>query len=288
MKRWRAPRDLIVFVCLIGAIVGLGLALAAATRVAADLQGPIEEWAVTIRTFGWALAAIVSVIGAGVLVWLAVQYMALVYALDRNAIYIAQPGSRYTIPLDQVVAIAPGEQPQQTTKQTIVFGRGQPRQQLLVETEQYMYRLALAERNHFGRELQERRQLGVVQILPEGQTWTRPALHQFFAAAATRRLLIVGVLLNLALWAFLTWRFPTLPTTVPVRFDPLGGTAGTRAKTSTLLLPVIATGVWLVNLVLGLLEHRRSRLVAELLLLGSVVVQIVLLLAVWFIATVAE
>jgi len=73
-----------------------------------------------------------------------------------------------------------------------------------------------------------------------------------------------------------------------VRFDPLGGTAGTRAKTYTLLLPAIATGAWLGNLLLALVSYPRSRLVAELLLLGALIVQLVLLLAAWFIVTLAQ
>ena len=287
MKRWRAPYDPLVAVFLIGVVIALSSAVFAAIRVAADLQGPFEEWPVTIRTFGWGLSMVADVIAAVVLVRVAIQRGSLSYELDRNGIYIKQLGSLYTIPLDQVMRVVPADQVGQLTKPLISFGRGQSSQLLIVETYRYVYRLALAERNHFGREIQERRQLGVVQTHSEGQTRARQTLFNFFSAAATQRLLAATLLLNLALWALLMWRFPNLPSTVPVRFDPLGGTAGTRAKTYTLLLPAIATGAWLGNLVLAIANYQRSRLLSELLLLGALIVQIVLLLAVWFIITLA-
>jgi hypothetical protein len=287
VKRWRAPRNPLVFICLIGAVIALGFTVIAAIRVSADLQGPFEEWPITIRTFSWGLSTVANVVAAVVLARAAIYRGSLSYELDRNGIYIKQLGRSYTIPLDQVIRVVPGDQAGQLTKPLITFGRGRSGQLLIVETYRYVYRLALAERNHFGREIQERRQLGVVQAQSEGLTRARQTLFDFFTAAAIQRLLVATLLLNLLLWALLTWRFPTLPSTVPVRFDPLGGTAGTRAKTYTLLLPAIATAAWLGNLVLALVTHQRSRLLSELLLLGALIVQIVLLLAAWFIITLA-
>lgn len=287
VKRWRAPRDPLVIVCLVGVVIALGFAVFAAMRVAADLQGPFEEWPVTIRTFSWGLSLVADVIAAIVLVRAAIWRGSLSYELDRNGIYVKQAGSSYTIPLDQVMRVVPADQAGQLTKPLITFGRGRASQLLIVETYRYVYRLALAERNYFGREIQERRQLGAVQTHAEGLIRARQQLFDFFTASAIQRLLAATLLLNLALWALLMWRFPNLPSTIPVRFDPLGGTAGTRAKTYTLLLPAIATGAWLGNFVLALVNYQRLRLLSELLLLGALIVQIVLLLAVWFIITLA-
>jgi hypothetical protein len=288
VKRWRAPRDLQTVLCFFGALASLVLAVFALTQIARVFQGPQEEWPISFGTFGWGLAALAAVIGAILLVWLGMQYGAMRYELDRNGIYISQPGSRYIIPLDQIMTIAATAQERQAAKPTISFGRGRPEQQLRIETYRYTYRLALSDRDQFSREVQERRQLGVVQSLPEGRIRTRQALYDFWTGTISRRLLLLSLILNLALWGLLTWRFPELPTTVPVRFDPLGGTAGTRAKTYTLLLPTIASATWLGNLLLAIISHARSRLVAELLLLGSLIVQLVLLLAIWFIVTLAR
>lgn len=288
MKRWRAPRDPLALLCCLGALASLGLVFLALTRLTNVFQGPLEEWPISFGTFGWAVAAVTGLVTAIALVWLGILRGSLSYGLDRNGIYISQPGSRYTIPLDQVMSVSAADQTRQPAKPVITFGRAQPAQQLTVETYRYTYHLALTDRDLFSRELQERRQLGVIQSPPEGLTRTRQMLFDFFASATLRRLLLIGLLLNLLLWAVLTWRFPALPATVPVRFDPLGGTAGTRAKTYTLLLPAIATGAWLGNLLLALLSYPRSRLVAELLLLGAVIVQLVLLLATWFIVTLAQ
>lgn len=288
MKRWSAPRDPLSPLCFLGALASLSLVFFAFTQLTAVFQGPLEEWPISLGTFGWALAVVAGLVAAIALVWIGVQRGSLSYELDRNGIYISQPGSRYTIPLDQVMAISSADQSRQTAKPLIMFGRAQPSRQITIETYGYTYRLAVAERDLFSRELQERRQLGTIQSPPEGLTRTRQTLFDFFTGATIRRLLILGLLLNLVLWAVLTWRFPTLPATVPVRFDPLGGTAGTRAKAYTLLLPAIATGAWLGNLLLALVSYPRSRLVAELLVLGALIVQLVLLLATWFIVTLAQ
>lgn len=288
MKRWRAPRDPLALLCFFGALASLGLVFFTLTRLTNVFQGPLEEWPITFGTFGWALVAVAAVAAMIALVWLGIERGSLSYELDRNGIYISQPGSRYTIPLDQVMVVINSDQPRSSAKPVIVFGRAQSSQQLTIETYRYAYRLALAERDLFSRELQERRQFGVIQSLPEGLTRTRQTLFDFFASVTTQRLLLIGLLLNLLLWALLTWRFPALPATVPVRFDPLGGTAGTRAKAYTLLLPATATGAWFGNLLLALLSYPRSRLLAELLLLGALIVQLVLLLAVWFIVTLAQ
>lgn len=288
MKRWRAPRDPLALFYFLGAVASLGLVVFALTRLMPVFRGPLEEWPITFSTFGWTLAAVIGVAADITLFWLGSQRSRLSYELDRNGIYIVQPGSHYTIPLDQVMNVSTADQLRQSAKPLIVFGNAQPGQQITIETFGYAYRLAVAERDLFSRELQERRQLGPIQSPPEGLTHNRPTLFNFFAGTTTRRLLVIGLLLNLVLWAVLTWRFPSLPATVPVRFDPLGGTAGTRAKAYTLLLPAIATGAWLGNLLLALVSYPRSRLVAEMLLLGALIVQLVLLLAAWFIVTLAQ
>ena len=72
---------------------------------------------------------------------------------------------------------------------------------------------------------------------------------------------------------------------MPVRFDPIGGTAGTRARSYTLLLPAVASLIALANALAGLALIRRSRLATELLLLGAVLVQLGLLAATWFVVS---
>lgn len=287
MKRWRAPRDPQTLLGLIGALVLAVGAILGVRQLARQLRGPLDAWPITLTSFGIALGVLAALLGAALLVWRALRRASLAYELDRNAIYVRRWGSRYIIPLHQISRVAVADAAS-AADPALRFGRGGLAQTLLISTNAGQYRLALQQRDLFLRELQERQQLGVVQPQSEGWSWTRPALHMFVTAATVRRLLAAIVLLNLAAWALLTWRYPLLPETIPVRFDPVGGTAGTRARVSTLLLPGLATLIWLGNLVLAALIYRRARLAGELLLLGALLVQAGILIAIWFIITIAR
>lgn len=287
MKRWRAPRDPRTLLGLLGALILGGAALLGVQRLAQMMRGPLETWPITLASFGLALGVLASLLGLLLLVQYTLRAASLVFELDRNAIYVRRRDGRYTIPLHQITAVTIPESGSVPTP-GLRFGRGRLAQTLLISTRQTQYRLAVQERDLFARELHDRRQFGIVQAQSEGWTWRRPALRAFWKAAAVRRLLVAILVLNLAAWALLTWRYALLPETIPVRFDPVGGTAGTRARLYTLLLPGAATAMWLVNLGLAMLLYRRARLAGELILLGALLVQAAILVAIWFIITSAS
>lgn len=288
MKRWRAPQDPKMFLGLLGVLIFGGGAAVAAQRLARELRGPLEDWPITLTSFGLALGIVVALIVALLLLWYALRLASLTYQLDRNGIYVRRWGSRYTIPLHQISTVTNPEDTSATDRATLRFGQGRPAQTLVITTNLAQYRLALRDRDRFARELQERQQLGIVQTHVEGWSWSRPTLRAFWKAATVRWLLAGIVLLNLAVWGLLTWRYPLLAETIPVRFDPVGGTAGTRPRLYTLLLPSVATAMWLGDLVLALLFYRRARLASELLLLGGLLVQAAILVAIWFIITITR
>lgn len=289
MKRWRAPRDLNMLLGLLGALIPGAAAVVGVQRLISMMRGPLEDWPITLASFGLALGVLACLLATLLLLRYAMQIASLVYEMDRNAIYIRRRDGRYTIPLNQITAVASPEAGSPTARLPLVrFGRGRPAQTLLVSTQQVQYNLAVRERDLFARELHDRRQFGIVQAQTEGWTWTRPALRAFWKAATVRRLLAGIIALNLVAWGLLTWRYALLPETIPVRFDPVGGTAGTRARLYTLLLPGVATAMWLVNLGLAILLYRRARLAAELILLGALLVQAAILVAIWFIITSAS
>jgi hypothetical protein len=283
VKRWHAPRTLATILPIVVAL-GLGaLAVAAALPVVRATRGPIDAWTIDLRLLGYSLVLLIAAGGALAAAWRAIRNLLLVYELDRNAIVVHYPGSRYTIPLDQIVSITNAEAARR--RPALRFGHGAPNQTLLIET-QRRYALAIAERDDFARELAERLQLGPTREQREGVTSRSQPLTQFIAAA--RWLLALGIVLNLAVWALLVWRYALLPDTVPIRFDPLGGTQGTRTRTYTLLLPGVATLVWFGNAALAALLQRRARLASDVLLVGAIIVQLMSLAAVWFLVSGVE
>jgi hypothetical protein len=199
-------------------------------------------------------------------------------------IAVLLPTARYIIPLDQIVNVSNGGGGS-TTKRARGFGRGSAAQTLSVETHTHQYTLALRERDRFTHELEERRRLGVVQPQREGRQQIREPWSAFIGAPIPQITVILIALANIGLWCLLTWRYPSLPETIPVRFDPVGGTAGTRSRTYTLLLPGVATLIGFGNTVLAMFVYRRSRLGSELLLVGALLVQLVLSAAISFVIT---
>ena len=284
MKRWRAPRDPRTLLGLLGALILGGAAVLGMQRLAQMMRGPLETWPITLANFGLALGVLGGMLGVLLLLQYALRVASLVFELDRNAIYVHRRDGRYTIPLHQITGVTI-PQTGSVNAPGLRFGRGRLAQTLLISTHQAQYRLAIQERDLFARELHDRRQFGIVQAQSEGWTWRRPVLRAFWKATAVRRLLVGILVLNVAAWTLLTWRYALLPETIPVRFDPVGGTAGTRPRTYTLLLPGMATLMGLINGVLAAIIDRRSRLASELLLLGALVLQIILLVAISFIST---
>jgi hypothetical protein len=289
VKRWDAPRNPRVLAWLLIAALLVGGALGGLVNLRDDLRGPIDNWAITLPVFGVVLAVLAAFGSALVLVLRALRHASLGYALDRNAIYVLHRNSRYIIPLNAVTGMWPADrETPPTTLSVIAFGAGNAATRVIVDTQHARYCLAVRDRDPFVRELEDRLRLGVVQPQPEGLVRRRPTLAAFLTAPSVQALTLLTLLLNLVIWGLLASRYTALPETVPVRFDPIGGTAGTRARSYTLLLPAAATIMALFNGLLALANHRRTRLGSELLLLGALVTQIVLLVAVGFLVRVAQ
>jgi uncharacterized membrane protein len=86
-------------------------------------------------------------------------------------------------------------------------------------------------------------------------------------------LLGAAVLVNLALFGYLSARFPGLDFQLPLHFNNLGYVDRIGAKVELFALPIIGLIILGTNLVLGLLLYRRERAGSYLLWGSSAVVQ---------------
>lgn len=289
MKRWRSPRDPRVWLFAVVAIVLGALASIWAARILGNLRGPLEQWNISLQLFVQACIFIALLLAALVAVGRALTLARLWYEMDRNAVYVVRGGRRYAIPLDRLqdVAFAPPTTARHAAIAVQQFGSGAAPFLVHATTAARQYRLAVVDREQFVHELEGRRRLGVVQPVREGWLDEPTPMRLFLRRPVVRVLLGLTLALNLVLWGVLMWRYPSLPETVPLRFDPIGGTAGTRPKTATLFLPFGAT-LWLTgNIGLALAAARRSWLASELLLLGAFVLHTLLLIAAYFLLTIA-
>jgi len=93
-------------------------------------------------------------------------------------------------------------------------------------------------------------------------------------------LLALGLLLNLALFAYVGWRYRVLPEVLPLHFDILGQPDRFGTRSEIFKLPTIGFLLLVLNSLFGLAVHRWEKLGAYLLLGVTTVVQVLFWLAV--------
>jgi len=92
-------------------------------------------------------------------------------------------------------------------------------------------------------------------------------------------LLALGLLLNLALFAYIGWRYRALPESLPLHFDILGQPDRLGVRSEIFKLPVVGLLLLVLNSLFGLAVHRWENLGAYLLLGMTPVVQVLFWLA---------
>jgi len=92
-------------------------------------------------------------------------------------------------------------------------------------------------------------------------------------------LLALGLLLNLALLAYIGWRYRALPQSLPLHFDILGQPDRFGVRSELFKLPIIGLLLWVLNSLFGLAIYRWEKLGAYLLLGLTPVVQVLFWLA---------
>ena len=92
-------------------------------------------------------------------------------------------------------------------------------------------------------------------------------------------LLALGLSLNLALFAYIRWRYWALPESLPLHFDILGQPDRFAVRNEIFKLPAIGLLLLVLNSLFGLAIHRWERLGTYLFLGVTTVVQVLFWLA---------
>jgi hypothetical protein len=94
-----------------------------------------------------------------------------------------------------------------------------------------------------------------------------------------RALLVLGLLLNLTLFAYIGWRYRALPESLPLHFDILGQPDRFGVRSEIFKLPAIGLLLLVLNSLFGLVVYRWEKLGGHLLLGVTLVVQVLFWLA---------
>lgn len=224
----------------------------------------------------------------------------LTYDVNRNRVLIRWAASEQVIPLERITRIVEGNQLDSVRWRGVkwpgyAIGRGEAEgwgpflsfatepleHQLLLVTPSLSYFISPLDRDGFLTALEVRRQMGALESVVQEVRHAPFLTWPLWRDRTLWWMTLAGVLANGALFAYLCWRYTSLPFFLPLHFDPLGHAdrVGTRAE--LFRLPLIGLLALLVNGVLGGVLHPRHRLAGYLLLGGAIVVQALLGVGLW-------
>ncbi len=293
MRRWKPKPG-------VGLVIGIVLLLAAlagcvllALRMVLFFTQPPELWQFNLEVYGEFVAFVACVLLASVLLYRVAGALTLSYEMDRNGLYIVWIGNRAVIPLGQIerVDIGVGEAHVPLRPLRLAGfhgGRGRTTEDrplhfftttalsrsLVIHTTEAAYVVSPGDQDSFVQELEQRRKIGAVKPLQPTVEPGRMLFYAFWNDQVVRRALIVALGLHLLLLGILALRYPELTDLVAMRFDAAGQITEQRPRHQVLFLPMAALALILLNTGLGVSFYRRDKTSAQLLQLGSVLVQV--------------
>jgi hypothetical protein len=152
-------------------------------------------------------------------------------------------------------------------------------EQVLLVTSWATYGLSPDQPEAFILALQERCRLGPARrrhpYVRRPSWWAYPLWRDRLGLG----LLSAALLLNLVLYAIISWQYPVLPAYLPLHFDAQGQVDRVGSRAALFVLPTLGSLSWIVNGLWGLWHYRRQRLAAYLLWGGAILIQVLATMA---------
>jgi hypothetical protein len=264
-----------------GVLVGIAIIL---TILALDalLLSYLRWGQISLIFFVFALLVLLSLPVLALLGYLVYALWSLRYHLHRDALTIFWGAIQHVIPMGSIREVVRGAELEGQIEVRGVrwpghlLGRGQiegvgptrfyatepATSQLLVVTPPLAYGISPANAEGFLDAFEIRQRMGPLHLVSHEQRQPGFLSWPFWRDQLAHLSLGLGLLLNVALFGYLCWRYPAL------------------AQIDMFKLPAIGLGVWIVNASLGVVIHARQRVAAHLLWAGAVAVQFLCWLAV--------
>lgn len=255
-----------------------------------------------LRASGWpvSLTQFLAYLSAGLLVLVALLFAfwsyacsTLRYLLDASGLTIVWGPIRHFIPMERIQALVHGRGEDRPRLRGLSWpglhvGQGEveglgpvlfysthtsPEGIVYVRTPGITYAISPQEPTRFVAQAQRYRQAGrsagseSVQRLPL-------AAHPFWADRVAQWLAAGAILLNLALWGYLSFVYPDLPRQITIEFPPLGEITTLQPRSELFKIPATALALLALNLAIGLGFQWRERAATYLLLSGSIFLQL--------------
>jgi hypothetical protein len=256
MRRWNPQSTLGRWLSAVLLILALAGTAYTGSEVAVRFAGSPESWVVNLNLFWWIVLLLGCVIAAATLAYRTAAAFTLSYEIDRNGLYINWLGNRAVIPLDQITSLDVGTtlmrlpllatggvgyywgQARDTDGRSVhLFTTRSPAHALIVHTSENSYAISPVDPESFAQDLEQRRNLGSTKPLASAIEPGRMFLYSFWNDRTVRWLLMAALICNLAMLAFLSMSYPTLPEGLALRFDATGLPVDLRPRLLTLSLP---------------------------------------------------
>lgn len=225
------------------------------------------------------------------------------YHVNRNNLVLRWLGTEETIPMRDIQRIAAGPQlseaivphsrrgvhwPGHEWGEGMLPDVGPTRflasrpwaEQLVVVADGQAYAISPHDPDGFLRAFESRQALGPNRLVPRQVRQARWLTWPFWKDRTAWVLLGAALAVNLALFAYLSARFPSMDLQLPLHFNIQGMADRIGTKAELFALPIIGLIILVTNSALGLLLYSRERAGAYLLWGGAAMVQVLFWLAV--------
>jgi hypothetical protein len=265
----------------VGAGIILAIVLLDVGLVWRAVAGPVSGW-----TFVCVLLSLSSVVVIGLLGYRLYDLSQLGYEFGRNQLVIRTAGTRQIIPTDSIERVIDGRKTALRARvrgltwpgcyvgeghvedvgMTLFYAIAPPQKQAIVVTPSLAYGISVDDMESFLEVLASCQEIG-----PSVEVQQRLA----------QSVLLGGIVVNLALFGLLLFRYPLLPDAIPMHWDAMGLVDRIAMRQEVFALPVFGLITLLANDGLGAVFYRRERIASYMLWSGAVLVQLLFLLALW-------
>jgi hypothetical protein len=285
MMQWKPRR-------LLG--VGIGVAVILLILAAdAVLLGVSTSRPFSFSSFVMDLLVVVSLLALAVIVYQIYGLLSLTYLLGRDSITISWARRQEIIPFAAIESITPlAEQSGLTVRRgfhypgynigkgrdgegrdLLLYSNGRLSDELLITTAAGSYLISPARATGFLSAVRARRRLGPARKLEQARMEGGLAGLPVWRDRMALVLLASSAVANAGLFAYIAFRYQSLPEIVPL-LSEAGQVTLIGAREELFELPVIGLAVVLANTALGFVLHRRERLLTYALGAIALLVQI--------------
>ncbi|MBL7199579.1 MAG: DUF1648 domain-containing protein [Anaerolineae bacterium] len=284
----------------IGMWVGSGIILAIllvdAGLLLRTIYGPLNG-----VSFVCALLVLLSLLAIGAVGYRIYDLRKLRYEFDRNQLTIVTAASNQIVPMDRIQQVIEGRDAKLQKRMLSLtwpgcfIGRGQIQEigltlfyaatplsgQAIVVTPTLAYGISVPDMEAFMEVFNANRRIGSsTEVVQESHRAAYTRWH-IWTDHLAHGILLGSIVLNLALFAILCFRYPRLAHLLPLHYDLTGRVDRIAPRSQVFALPIIGLITWAANGVLGTALYRRERVASYLAWGGALLVQILFLLALW-------